>query len=185
MSNINAEELQRRISQLADTELWRLVNVEAAQYRDEALVIAKAEILRRGATFQPLIEREEATAKEDEPEFYSEEEQIRINEEAWNKTGKPALTIGISLACWGTYFYFWVTAEPDKTWQAPFIAFGVCAGLDVLSSTVAKERTKTKWRQTLKSAVTIGLLSVGVAIVAHWVLFLLGALLHRLIKGEP
>jgi len=169
MSAISDKELQQRISQLTDDEVWRLVNVEATQYRDEALIIAKAEVIRRGAAYQPLIEHEEA-----EPAFYSVEEQIRINEEIWNKTGKPALTIGISLACWVAYI---LAISRAQTWFAPVIAFGVGAGLDVLRSTFAKERTKTKWRQTLKSAVTIGLVSVGVVILAHLMYFLLRALL--------
>jgi len=188
MPNVSTQELQHRIGQLTDSELWRLVKVEAAQYREEALAIAKSEIARRGDAFQPLIEAEQITAEEAEPEVYSEAEQIRINEETWDKDSKPVHTIGLSLACWLTYFYayfYFAATEPKKTWVAPVIAFGVCAGLDILRITISKKHKKIKWQQTLKSAATIGLLSVGVAIVAHLVLFWLGASLYRLIKGEP
>jgi hypothetical protein len=181
MLNVGAQKLQHRISQLTDNELWRMVNVDAAQYREEALGVAKEEIARRGEAFQPLIEAQEVTAKAAEPEVYSEEEQIRINEETWDKDSKPIHTIGISLACWLTYLYFAVT-EPDRIWVAPVIALGVCAGLDVLRAASAKEHTNTRWQQTFKSAVTISLLSVGVAILAHLVFLLLGASWYELMK---
>ena len=187
MPNVSTQELQRRISQLTDTKLWRLVKVEAAQYREEALAMAKSEIARRGDAFQPLIEAEQITTEETEPEVYSEAEQIRISEETWNKDSKPTHTIGLSLACWLTYFYayfYFAATKPEKTWFAPIIAFGVCAGLDTLRATIWKERAITEWQQTLKSAVTIGLLSVGVAIVAYLVLFFSGASLHELINGK-
>ena len=40
--------LRQRIAQLSDQELLRIVNTDRAQYRDEAILCAEAEIERRG-----------------------------------------------------------------------------------------------------------------------------------------
>ena len=49
--NIESQELMKRIFRLSDQGLLRVVYIEPAQYRPEAISCAKAEIERRGITF--------------------------------------------------------------------------------------------------------------------------------------
>ena len=48
---INEEELHQKIRSLSNQELLRMVNVDFAQYRQEALDYAKSEIKERGLSF--------------------------------------------------------------------------------------------------------------------------------------
>lgn len=49
--NIKPQELMKRISRLSDQDLLRVAHIEPDQYRPEAITYAKAEIERRGISF--------------------------------------------------------------------------------------------------------------------------------------
>src|SRR2546423_4733168 len=51
-----SKELEERISKLSDEELLNMVEVEAYEYRKEALDYAKAELMLRGIQFQEAQE---------------------------------------------------------------------------------------------------------------------------------
>jgi hypothetical protein len=56
-------ELRQRIHGLSDEELWQMVSVDSAQYRQAALDYAKSEIRERGLTPAMIDAAEETTAE--------------------------------------------------------------------------------------------------------------------------
>lgn len=55
-------ELQEKISQMSDEELLRMVGVDARQYRQEALDLAKSEMARRGLAFDQQANDQQANS---------------------------------------------------------------------------------------------------------------------------
>ncbi len=101
--NIEAQKLMERISGLRDDDLLRMLFIDSAQYRPEAITYAKAEMMKRAISFDPTDQIAADDSKLELP-------LAAVGRRIWNAIQVSAFGIGCVIGLlpfiWANYYSY-------------------------------------------------------------------------------